>query len=254
MEDNQIYFILNRFRQEIERQLDAIDETRLWQKLLHKLAANDRLLLRRRLKQLETNPNRIQLTEPKDLILLLLYLRGKTGKRCEPILGITRLTKLLFLAFQELLRPDLFKTPYRFVPYKLGPFAPEIYLDLETLADCGLITARHLDPEGFPIIALDRNAINLIAALNSGITLAEPLDAINLAFSLTPKGKQLARALANSAARKQKNLIPGLEIIKTQFGALPLTRLLRYVYTRHPEYTTRSEIIEKLFPLPHHDR
>lgn len=253
MED-EIYFILNRFRQEIDRQLDAVDETQLEKKLIRKLTEKDRRLLIRRLKQLETNPDRIRLTEPKDLILLLLYLRGKTGKRCEPILGITRITKLLFLAFQELILPDLFKTTYRFVPYKLGPFTPQIYADIETLSDLGLITARPLDPEGFPIIALDWNAINLIAALNSGITAAERLDAVNLAFSLTPKGKQLARALANSATRKQKNLIPGLEIIKTQFGALPLTHLLRYVYTRYPEYTTRSRIIEKLFPPSHGDR
>jgi len=34
------------------------------------------------------------------------------------------------------------------------------------------------------------------------------------------------------------------------FGTLPLTQLLRYVYTRYPEYTTASEIVAKVLGKP----
>ncbi|NPV14029.1 hypothetical protein HPY86_03750 [candidate division WOR-3 bacterium] len=246
MEDKQVLFLLNLLRQEIDSHLNRIDENQLWQKLQEKLATKDLKGYRRRIEQLKTRAGTVRLADRKDIILLLLYIRGATGKLCEPILGITRITKLLFIAFQELSLDTIIKNPYRFVPYKLGPFTPELYTDLKILTDLGIITAYPLDPEGVPVINLDRDFASFIATLNSGITTAERLDAINLAFNLTPKGRQLARLLAQTAPRKNKNLLPGLQIVKTTFASLPLTQLLRYVYTRYPEYTTRSEIIEKI--------
>lgn len=246
MEDKQIQFLLNLLRQEIDSHLNRIDENQLWQKLQDKLTAKDLKGYRRRIEQLKTRAGGLRLTDRKDIILLLLYLRGATGKLAEPIFGITRITKLLFIAFQELTLDTIIKNPYRFVSYKLGPFTPELYADLKILTDLGIITAYPLDPEGIPVINLDRALAAFIATLNSGITATERLDAINLAFTLTPKGRQLARLLAQKAPRQNKNLLPGLQIVKTTFASLPLTQLLRYVYTRYPEYTTRSEIIEKI--------
>ena len=40
----------------------------------------------------------------KDLLMALLYAKGHTGKQCEPIIGKTRLMKMVFL-FDEEIRP-----------------------------------------------------------------------------------------------------------------------------------------------------
>lgn len=246
MQDKQIQFLLNQLRQEIERYLSGLDPNPIWQKLQTRLTARDRATYSRRIAQLKTRPQNSRLTDRKDILLLLLYLRGISGKLGEPILGITRITKLLFIAFQELTLDTVIKNPYRFVPYKLGPFTPELYTDLKILTDLGIITAHPLDPEGVPIINLDRALATFLATLNSGITATERFDAVNLAFTLTPQGRQIARRLAQNAPRQKKNLLPGLQIIKTNFASLPLTQLLRYVYTRYPEYTTESEIVARV--------
>ena len=39
----------------------------------------------------------------KDLLLLFLYAKGRTGKSCEPIVGKTRLVKMAFLFQKEIL-------------------------------------------------------------------------------------------------------------------------------------------------------
>ena len=42
-------------------------------------------------------------SSPKDLVMLLLYAKGHTGRVCEPIRGRTRLMKTVFLLKEELL-------------------------------------------------------------------------------------------------------------------------------------------------------
>ncbi len=230
----------------LEKKVEKTDPEQLWQQINLKLREKDlnRLLLR--VKRFEKKPGGVRFTDRKDLILLLLYVRGRMGKIAEPILGMTRIMKLIFIAVQELDINLLIRNPYRFVPYKLGPCTPELYSDLETLIDAKLIRSLKLDPEGVPVINLDSDTANRLTRLNSNLTTTERLDSLTLAFQLTPKGRRFARALLKSALRHQKNILTGLEIVKTQFGALPLNTLLRYVYTRYPEYTSQSEILQKV--------
>lgn len=234
----------------IAEKVQRTDPQQLWHRFNQKLRQKDLNRLLFRLNNWEKQPARLRFTDRKDLLLLLLYVRGRTGKTAEPLLGMTRIMKLVFIAVQELFLAPLVRNPYRFVPYKLGPWAPELYLDLETLIDAGLVRAMKLDPEGVPVIALDSVTAGDISRLNSGISAAERLDSLTLVFKLTPRGRRFARALMQAATKRQKNILPGLEIVKTQFGALPLTQLLRYVYTRYPEYTSQSEIVEKVFGKP----
>jgi len=248
MKENELDALFHRARARLEKQIDQIDEIRLFARIKNRLQAPvlKRLLLR--LTRFEKNPQKLRLTDRKDLLLLLLYAQGKTNRFAEPLLGMTRITKLLFLALEELTLTRLVKRPYRFVPYKLGPFSTELYDDLEILLQAKLVRAYQIDPAGMPVIKTDAETIKLLTALNSGIATAERLDAGQLIFELTPRGRRFARALFEKAQRRQKNLAPGLKIIKAQFGSLPLTQLLRYVYQRYPEYTTRSEIIKKILP------
>jgi len=235
-------------KQHLDRQLDRQNPNQLYARVKQRLQNPTLTRLLARLDRFERNPAKINLTDRLDLLLLLLYAPGRTNRFAEPLLGMTRITKLLFLALTELNLKKLTRTSYRFVPYKLGPFAPELYDDLEVLMQAELIRAATVDPSGMPIIRTDARTIRLLTELNTGITTAERLDSAQLLLSLTPRGKKFARLLFQKAQRKQKNLAPGLKIIKARFGSLPLTQLLRYVYQHYPEYTTRSEIIKKLFP------
>ncbi len=203
-----------------------------------------RLLIR--LCRFRENPAQVRLGSRLDLLLLLLYAPGRTGRFAEPLLGMTRITKLLFLALKELKLNRLVPRHYRFVPYKLGPFAPEIYSDLELLISAGLVRAVALEPDGTPVLSTDARTIRQLLELNSGIATAERLDSARLVLELTTEGRALARHLYELALRRQPGIETGLKIIKAQFGSLPLATLLRYVYTRYPEYTTRSEIVEKI--------
>ncbi|MGQ9708816.1 MAG: hypothetical protein ACUVUR_08115 [bacterium] len=248
MKESEIDTLFQILKDRLEKRIDEIDQTRLLARIKSRLQAPalKRLLLR--LSRFEKRPQRLRLTDRKDLLLLLLYVRGRTGRPAEPILGMTRMMKLLFIAFTELALDTLIRRPYRFLPYKLGPFSPELYDDLEILLQAKLIRSYQIDPAGMPLIKTDTETISQLIALNSGIATVERLDAGQLIIELTPKGRRFARFLLERALKRRKNIISGLEIVKTQFGAIPLTQLLRYVYTRYPEYTIRSEIIEKLFP------
>ena len=74
-----------------------------------------------------------------DVLLALLHARGASGKENEPILGITRLQKLLFLLWKEgnfyKAVPDL----YNFKAYDFGPCMDDLYDDLEFTESIGLV-------------------------------------------------------------------------------------------------------------------
>ncbi|MEO0019097.1 MAG: hypothetical protein ABIK47_00435 [candidate division WOR-3 bacterium] len=251
MRESELDLILAKAREHIGQKVEAIDKEKLFVRVKARLQepAQKRLILR--LKRFEENPKALRLTDRKDLLLLLLYAPGRTQRYAEPLLGMTRITKLLFIALKELNLGKLIRKPYQFAPYKLGPFSPELYDDLEILMQAKLLRCYEIDPAGMPVVKTDAETIKLLTALNSGVKTAERLDAGQLLFELTPRGRRFARALFQIASRKKKNLAAGLKIIKAQFGSLPLTQLLRYVYRRYPEYTTKSEIIDRIIGKTH---
>src|ERR1700678_1675495 len=74
-----------------------------------------------------------------DVLLAILHARGSTGKEDEPVFGITRLQKLLFLLWKEghfyKAVPDL----YNFKAYDFGPCMDDLYDDLEFSQSIDLI-------------------------------------------------------------------------------------------------------------------
>lgn len=248
MNDSEIKKLFIQLRHHLDQQLDHLSPSSLYDRIRLRWNQPGLKGLLNRLQRFRINPQKIRLGSRVDPLLLLLYAPGRTNKFAEPLLGMTRITKLLFIGFKELNLDRLVSRPYRFVPYKLGPFAPEIYSDLELLMAAGLVRAVTLQPDGTPILSTDAHTIHQLLALNSEIAIAERLDAGALMFELTPEGRKLARRLYELGTRRNQQLEPGLKILKTQFAPLPLYQLLRYVYTRYPEYTTRSRITPKLFP------
>ncbi|MEN9978739.1 MAG: hypothetical protein ABIK38_00135 [candidate division WOR-3 bacterium] len=246
MKKTEIRSLFHHWRQQLENRLDRWDEKTLLDRTRQQLQTPALRRLLARLRRFRENPARVRLGSRLDLLLLLLYAPGRTGRFAEPLLGMTRITKLLFIALKELELDRLVPRHYQFVPYKLGPFSPEIYSDLELLISAGLVRAIRLEPDGTPVLATDARTIRQLLQLNSGIATAERLDAASLMLELTPQGRAFARHLYQLAVRRLRRLEPGIKLIKARFGALPLATLLRYVYTRYPEYTTRSEIVGKL--------
>lgn len=174
-----------------------------------------------------------RLADRIDLLLLLLNAPGQSGRTGEAVLGITRLLKLLFVAQHELDAAALFSRSYAFVPYKFGPFSGAVYDDVSVLIRAGLVKRVELDDDG---------EVHRSADIDEEL----PGNGANVLYRLTRKGREFARALEAPAAAKRRNVLPGLRVVKTQFASLPLRELLRYVYTRYPEYATESEILGRI--------
>ena len=143
-----------------------------------------------------------------DLLLLLLYVHGR-----RPVVGMTRLVKLLFLAQMEALPNDPLRArgcaPFDFVAHRFGPFTVDIYDEVEFLKSVGM------------------------AADNGGGQLC-----------VTDKGCRFAEQ--RLLQRIPSSQIEGIEEVKKKHCDEDLNDLLNYVYTVYPAYTVRSEILDRV--------
>ncbi len=172
-----------------------------------------------------------------DLVLLLLFARGPANKIAEPVTGITRLTKLLFLLEKE---TDV-ENDFRFVPYKMGPYSAEINPVLEFLTsfpnpDSPLVEVGDGQEAGGASPEQSRYVYDVASAEDSAQQIASQN---NKTFSLTEKGQKVAQHVWNE---QKEETHQAFERIKKQYGALSLRQLLKYVYTRYPDMTENSEI------------
>lgn len=173
-----------------------------------------------------------------DLIMLLLFARGASGKQAEPIKGITRLTKLLFLLENE---TDV-KDGFNFVAYKMGPYSVEINPVIEFLTsfpspEDPLVLKSDGQDAPTKIDSEEMKYIDDIASDNdSAYDIAEQN---NYTFSLSDKGRKVAEVVWDEQTAETKNSI---ESIKKRYGLLTLRQLLKYVYSNYEEMTSNSEI------------
>lgn len=173
---------------------------------------------------------------------MMLYAPGVSGKTAEPVAGITRLNKLLFLLEKE----GSAKTDFDFKPYKMGPYSPNINPVIEFLS-------TFPSPKD-PIIELKSARVKsgtnaeqtrYINDLASSDDIPEELDKYNSSsFELTEKGKKLAEAVWNDAPDATKVSVAN---IKSKYTSLTLNQLLRYVYSTYPKMTEKSEIKNQVF-------
>lgn len=146
-----------------------------------------------------------------DLLLLLLYVYDR-----RPVVGLTRLVKLLFLAQMEALPDDPLRAhgcaPFDFVAHRFGPFTFDIYDEVEFLKSVGMMAGDDGDDDG--------------------------------QFCITDKGCRFAeqRLLQRIPAEQ----IKGVEEVKKRHCKEELDDLLYYVYTKYPAYTVRSEILDRV--------
>lgn len=204
----------------------------------------------------------------RELLLLLIGLDSNGSG--QGFGGITRIQKLLYLLdVEERVKPT--KEGFTFVAYKAGPYSPQIYDDLELLENLNFITrvtsktstTLQGGPEEQPIEKFDVNAeasepekaevdLTFEQLMGPDDIMAPTSDEIaptadsyeELRYRLTETGKsKMDKLLADP---QYKPFIDGIRRVKSRFSKYSLNDLLYYVYSRHPEMTTESEIKEKV--------
>lgn len=140
-----------------------------------------------------------------DLVLLILHACGG-----RPVVGITRLVKLVFLFQAEAPaggRRAPLGGPFDFVAHRYGPFTPDIYDEIGFLQSVGMAEA-------------DGNQ-----------------------FAITPKGSRFVEQRLRHVPREE---VDRIEQIKSRHGEEDLDDLLRHVYTEYPEFAIRSDILDRI--------
>ena len=176
-----------------------------------------------------------------DLVLVLLYAKGVSGKKCEPIEGITRLQKFVFLLNQGRGAVELVEIAkeYEYQPYKMGPYSNELRDDLETLISLGLVKTEKLTYWIPDDLDDEEDAIkNMKAGIDSEYKKIE-----SYKYYLSNNGEKEGEGLWNSLTSKTRK---ALIEFKTFFNSLTLRQLLIFVYDQFPTYTGKSEIRQKL--------
>ena len=166
-----------------------------------------------------------------DLLIALLFAPGQSGKPGEPIDGITRLQKLLFLLEQGEGPKAVVEAAQEFLfeAYKMGPFSKNLYDDLEILNSIGLLSTSKLeyvisddgDPSGF-------------ATGSPGSKVVE-----SIRYRLSKRGMEAGKELFENLKKKERE---ALVEFKSFFNSIPLRQLLIFVYQNYEDYTGESQI------------
>jgi uncharacterized protein len=182
-----------------------------------------------------------------DLILTLLYAPDASGHLASPVLGVTRLEKIVFLLTTEagLLSQADEGERFTFKPYKMGPFSAEIYDEVDFLEALGLVESRKVALERRQVkeeqpasreelmLFFDEQILDKYQRQESP-ELDEPKE-----YRLTARGKEKAKEIFDALPDQERKL---LSDYKSKWNQKPLKELVREVYKRYPEYATKSEI------------
>lgn len=193
----------------------------------------------------------------REMLLLLIGLNDSE----HGLGGITRIQKLLYLLdTEEHIHPT--GEGFDFEAYKAGPYSSRIYDDLEFLENLSFIkrskpsddletgnlstSAVTSDPEQAEV---DLTFEDLMGP--EDVMAPEPDEIAPTAdsyeetrYTLTDDGKRKMEELLSN--REYQPFVEGIRKVKSRFAKYSLNDLLYYVYTRHPEMTTESEIKEKV--------
>jgi Transcriptional regulator PadR-like family. len=140
-----------------------------------------------------------------DKLLPLGVLYATDGKELE---GITRFQKLAFLAQRE--RDGA--APYDFRADNYGPFAPDLYDDIDRLVDAGFVNYHEEETQ---------------------------MGNTRQVYELTDKGE---RAVSESDPEDFPVDTTDLESLNEEFSECSLWDVLEYVYTEYPRMARNSEL------------
>lgn len=165
-----------------------------------------------------------------DVVLALLYAPGTTGSKAEPVRGITRLQKLLFLLWKEGAFYEDIPDLYNFKAYDFGPCMDDLYDDLDFAEDIGLISIKEV-PSGNEFEGGDEDAF----LRDFGFRVVR--SPTRRDFTLTEVGQEAAKEIYDSLDAEWRQR---LDQIKRRFNSMPFFDLLRYVYRKYPAFAEKS--------------
>jgi uncharacterized protein YwgA len=188
-----------------------------------------------------------KVTNSKDLLMLLLAAKGAHGEDFEAISGRTRIVKMVFLFDKEIRRtfqldsivPD--DALPEFQAYHFGPFSSDVYTDLEFLVEMEFVSAIETggEPAG-PEEAEEYDYWQTVDEDTEDGSQGYP----ETVFSLTDIGREFVKE--DQAGELSDAQWDALSRFKARCTSIPLRALLRYVYTKYPEYTSKSKIRGKV--------
>lgn len=183
-----------------------------------------------------TAPSAFQM---KHVLLVLLGSRGPTTQENEPLVGRTRLQKLLFLAAQHLKGESL----ARFEAYDYGPFDEGIEPDVEFLTGEGLVERGGAADDWR---RSDKEKVLGAEILDWVRSRPEQIQPEDESYRLTQRGMEWVRRFFDSpafgSAEAKEKLARECQALKETYGRVPLNDLVDLVYTEYPEFTKRSKI------------
>lgn len=156
----------------------------------------------------------------------------------EPVVGVTRLQKYLYLLQTDYGWSERFpvREPYSFQPYDFGPFDSQVYADLEFLQNVGLVEAKRLGEE--PRAENDelRHVATEWGTSDPEFAPWEEDDQV-AEYSLTSRGRDFVKQLELDPERASE-----LDGLKGEWNRRSLTELLRWLYRSHPDSATNTKL------------
>ncbi len=188
--------------------------------------------------------NKLKLTG-KHILLLLLYSPGIENNINEPIKGRTRLIKMMFLFNEEIKKSFLSDSKIEiekyqaFYPWDYGPFSKEIYDDIEFFINNRFIKSA-FSPDSmmdFEVDELENWANSVYLETDKNTLLSDQNEE---EFLLTDRGiKFVEEKIKNILSTNQIDI---LRKFKKNISETSLFAILRYIYMKYPDYTTKSKI------------
>ncbi|MCA1704747.1 MAG: SocA family protein [Actinobacteria bacterium] len=166
-----------------------------------------------------------------DIVLLLLAAPTRVREVQDRIAGITRLEKLLFLADKEAdVQADVSSGRLEFIAYHYGPYSKAVYEAVELLEEAKLLREERM---------IGDRTLDEVEEVATDATEEGPVER---RFFLTDNGKTVAGLLA----KQYPDAVAKLSEVKDQYGKMSLRQLIRYVYTRFPDYAKESKIRDQV--------
>jgi hypothetical protein len=191
-----------------------------------------------------------QVNNRRDILLLMLYSPGKGTAPNEPIVGRTRLVKMLFLFRQEALKHFARGTDvseenfYQFFPWNFGPFSTQVYDDLTFFILRGFVeSSASTDEESLPESAAEWERWLIDSGADEDVVDVYQDEELKL----TEAGLAFTKRLFDSLSDSQRKL---LKEFKARLSGAPLRAILKYVYQTYPEFTEKSRIKGEVLEHP----
>ncbi len=189
-----------------------------------------------------------------DIVLLLLY-----ANDCSSIRGRTRFQKILFVFEKEIYEQYGFNNDlkgqqlFNFYAYDYGPFSTKAYKILEFFINIGMVEKVKTKN----ILEFGIDGIGDYQIIDSDIeqfrNSKQPGDMEDITFPsidtdeeyrLSEKGKNFVEEKLLLFYKDDKKEV--LDSLKTKLGKSSLSDILKYVYSKYPEMTTKSKIRDEV--------